>query len=210
MNNTLTIIVGLPRSGKSTWIGKNKGDAIVLSHDWVREHILGVSYAKSANAIVWTIADATLRILLGQDKNVILDGVNNTRSTRKFYIDIAKEYGAKVKMLVITTPLSVCLARNRMSDTHKLPDEALIHMDKTLELPQEGEYDEIEYYEGFCKHDFKLTKVWHDAGSFIQGYCKICKLDIEKCGFTNLTEDKLWDMYEKQEGIAKQLMLKGV
>ena len=57
---TLTIMVGLPRSGKSTWIKENAGNAVVVSNDWIRENILGTHYTKTSNALVWAITDAAL------------------------------------------------------------------------------------------------------------------------------------------------------
>lgn len=204
MNNTLTIVVGLPRSGKSTWIDKNKGDAVVVSHDWIRENILGTHYADAANAIIWTIADATIRIILGQGKDVILDGMNNTKSVRKFYIDIAKKYNAKVKMLVITTPLNVCLARNNKS--HKLPDEALKAIADYLELPTSEESSDIEYYDAVCPHKFVWKNIYSDSGNFIRGYCELCELRHEDCGL-KYSDDELWKMYEIQNG-GHQMRLK--
>lgn len=142
----LTMLVGIPRSGKSTWIDKHKMDNIVVSNDWIRENILGIHYSHASNAIVWSIIDSTLRILLEQRKNVILDGTNHMPHIRKFYIDIAKEYGAKVKMVVFHTPLDVCLARNQT--TKKLPDACLERMAKDFTPPYKTEYDKIENLAG--------------------------------------------------------------
>jgi predicted kinase len=139
MNNTLTIMVGLPRSGKSTWIENNKGKAIVVSHDWIRENILGTHYSSASNAIIWSLSDAALRIILSQDKDVILDGLNNNAFVRKFYVDIAKKYGAKIKFVCLSTPLAICLFRNEKAETNKLPKEKLIAIDKDFEWVKEGE-----------------------------------------------------------------------
>jgi predicted kinase len=141
----LTIMVGLPRSGKSVWVKEHKGDAVVVSPDWIRENILGetYSYSNSANAIVWSIMDATLRIVLGQGKDAILDGVNLTRETRSYYVAIARRHGAKVRMMMINTPLKTCLERNACSVSHKLPPEKLVEMDMSIEWPTKVECDEL-------------------------------------------------------------------
>lgn len=140
---TLTIMCGLPRSGKSTWIENNKDNKVVVSNDWIRENILGTTYSDKANAIVWSIADATLRIILSQGTDVIYDGIHLTKSVRKFHIDLARQCGAKVKIVVLKTPLEVCLERNKKNK--KLPDAALEKMAKMYEYPDSTEYDEIEF-----------------------------------------------------------------
>lgn len=135
----LIITVGLPRSGKTTWIEANKDacNAVVVSNDWIRENILGTNYHKASNAIVWTIVDASIRILLSQGKNVILDGANHTKGVRKFFVDIAREYGAGVKMVLFKTPLKNCIYRN--SKNSKLPEAVLIKMAEELEEPTSEE-----------------------------------------------------------------------
>lgn len=153
MNNTLTLLVGLPRCGKSTWIEKNKGDAIVVSNDWIRENILGTHYSPNANALIWSIADAALRIVLGQGKNAILDGINHKPEVRRFFVDLARQYKAKVKMVCIMTPIGVCLARNSKTEVNKLPQEKLRSI--IMEWPQPNEYDEV-FWDSTCWSESEL------------------------------------------------------
>jgi predicted kinase len=136
------LMVGLPRSGKSTWIQEHSQNAIVVSNDWIREEILGTHYSKNANAIIWTIADAALRIILGQGKDAIYDGVNLTKETRKFYIDLARQYGAKIKIVLVITPLEICMERNKSGN--KLPNDVLEKMASSYERPDRTECDEMD------------------------------------------------------------------
>lgn len=141
----ITMLVGLPRSGKSTWVNSNKEDALVVSSDWIRGNILGETYgySESANAIVWTIMDSAVRIALGQGRDVVLDSANLAKETRSYYVAIGRKYGAHVKMVVFDTPFEVCLERNQ-SNGKKLPDSALFHMNLSTEWPYPEECDEIE------------------------------------------------------------------
>jgi len=141
----MTMTVGLPRSGKSTWIENHKAGNVVISNDWIRENILGNQYHKASNAIVWTIVDASLRILLSQGKNVILDGANYTKGVRKFFVDIAKEYDAGIKMVVFRTPLANCIYRN--SKNPKLPESVLRKMSEELVEPDCSECTYVELIE---------------------------------------------------------------
>lgn len=143
--NWLTLVVGLPRSGKSTWVERHKDDAVVISSDWIREHVLGesYSYAESANAIVWAMMDCALRIVLGQGKDAILDGTNLTKFTRQFYAQIARECGAKVRIMWVNTSLEECLERNESAKDHKLPSVKLSSMAEKMQAPTQDEYDEL-------------------------------------------------------------------
>lgn len=132
----LTILVGLPRAGKSTWCTQNTNKAVLVSNDWIRENILGTHYCNAANAIVWSIVDSTLRIVLGQGKDAILDGINHTKAVRSFYIKLAKEYNAEVELVVFDTPLSVCRQRNT---TLKLPNDRIDDISKAYEIPSINE-----------------------------------------------------------------------
>lgn len=135
------MMVGLPRSGKSTWIKNNACGRIVISNDWIRANILHAPNNKSIDPALWMITDATLRIMLGQKNDVILDGVHLTKFVRKFFIDVAREYGAKVIFVYMKTPLEECKKRNAFNN--KLPDEVLEGMAEKFEEPDCEEYDEI-------------------------------------------------------------------
>ena len=128
---------GLPRSGKTTWIEKHKSNAIVVSNDWIRANVLGTTYMTTANPAIWMITDACIRILLSQKKDVILDGVNGTQFARKFFTDLGKEYGARIRIIRITTPIEVCLQRNQKCK--KLPDLVLHRMNEEMEGPSPEE-----------------------------------------------------------------------
>ncbi len=135
------LLVGLPRSGKSTWTAKHIDyfDAISIENDWIRENILHAQHSKSNDPAIWMITDATARIILSQGRNIIVDGVNLTQFTRKFFIDMARECGAKVVIVWIDTDLETCLNRNR--DNPKLPDDVLKCMYQKMEIPQPHEYN---------------------------------------------------------------------
>jgi len=135
----LIVMCGLPRAGKSTWIELNKVDEIVVSNDWIRENIFQNHYSRSINPSIWMITDSVLRILLGQGKSVILDGVNLTKRTRKEFLDTAKECGAKTEIVFLTTDIRECIERN--TTDHKLPHDKLTTMCLSLEMPSEDEAD---------------------------------------------------------------------
>jgi len=136
----LTLMVGLPRSGKSTWINEYSGIyEAVISNDWIREEILGNQYSSAANPAIWMITDSCTRLLLSQGFDVILDGINHTRYVRGLFLDIAREYKHQTRIVYMNTPLSYCVQRNEI--TKKLPTEKITQMHRQMEKPTEDECD---------------------------------------------------------------------
>lgn len=134
---TLTLMVGFPRSGKSTWIEKNKEDELVIEPDWIRRNILGHQYHRPAEPIIWLIADSFIRICLSQGQDVILDGINLLKFIREKYVKLAQEMGVKIRVVWITTPMEICLARNQESPEEKrLPQVALVQKEEMFEPPE--------------------------------------------------------------------------
>ncbi len=78
---TLLMLVGLPRSGKTTW-AKAKGLPIVCP-DAIRLALHGQPYVQEAEPHVWAIARTMVQALfLAGHHYVTLDACNNTRKRR--------------------------------------------------------------------------------------------------------------------------------
>jgi len=150
---TLTIMIGFPRSGKSTYVEQQyraTGCALVVEPDWIRRNILGHQFHKPAEPIIWLIADSFIRIALSQGRDVLLDGTNLADFVREKYITLAKGMDCQVVGVWIHAPMSVCIERNNASpEGHKLPHEALIAKEEQFVPPtlEEG-FDELYEYDG--------------------------------------------------------------
>ena len=80
-NKTLIVLVGLPRSGKSTWAKAQTYP--MVNPDSIRLAITGQRFVAEAEPFVWATAKAMVRslFLAGHDR-VILDATNTTRKRR--------------------------------------------------------------------------------------------------------------------------------
>ena len=87
----LILMCGIPRIGKSSWIKKNKKDAIVVSPDVIRKEIFGHQFHQPANKFVFAISEAMVSLLLKQDKDVIVDATHMTRSLRASWYPVVKD-----------------------------------------------------------------------------------------------------------------------
>jgi predicted kinase len=117
IHKTLICLVGLPRSGKSTW-AKTTGHPIV-SPDAIRLAVHGQRFIAEAEPFVWAIAKAMVRSLfLAGHHTVILDATNNTRKRRLEWI--SKDWETVFK--VVDTPDFVCIERARAEGDEYIVD----------------------------------------------------------------------------------------
>ncbi len=103
----LILMVGLPRSGKST-VAREMGYPVV-SPDAIRLAVHGKTFLKEAEYLIWPMAVMMVKALFhaGHDV-VILDATNHTKERRKFWRD-AGPWALTYR--VVDTKLNVCLLR---------------------------------------------------------------------------------------------------
>lgn len=114
---TLVLLVGLPRSGKTTW-AKEQGFPVV-NPDSIRLAIHGQRFVPVAEPLVWAVAKTMVRALfLAGHATVILDACNTTRKRR----DEWKSNDWQTRFVQISTAESVCINRaNEIGDTEIVP-----------------------------------------------------------------------------------------
>jgi len=85
----LEVMIGLPRSGKSTLIASRlaAGEQFaVVSPDAIRLALHGQRYEELAEPFVWAIAKTMVRALFrAGHRRVVIDATNVTRARRKFW-----------------------------------------------------------------------------------------------------------------------------
>lgn len=142
MTATLTLMCGLPRAGKSTWIKKNKKDAIIVSPDDIRREIFGHQFYQPANKFVFALSEAMVSLLLKQGKNVIVDATHITKGLRSSWYPVVKDIDVKTNIVWVyidespTRNLSFCIERSLKSvENERVPESALQRMASAFEPP---------------------------------------------------------------------------
>jgi predicted kinase len=83
----LIMMVGIPGSGKSTWISKNSVEnTVVVSPDDIRRELSGNVSDQTQNAKVWFLVKERTSKALRDGKNVILDATNVASKSRKRFL----------------------------------------------------------------------------------------------------------------------------
>jgi predicted kinase len=140
----ITIMVGLPRSGKSTWVDKYKYNAVVISADDLRLLIYGQRYFSGGEQYMWAVRDTMLKYLINQGKDIIIDDTNTMISRRSLIIKLAKSAGYYIKAIVVATDLEECIRRATVTEQADL-EPAIYRMNKQYQPPTEEEgFDLIE------------------------------------------------------------------
>jgi len=156
---TLTIMSGLPKSGKTTWIATNKGDNdVIVSSDDIRKYVLGHSFSPQDETFVWELVENLIILLMVQKKDIILDACNLYPHTRLKYIPLVEEYDYKTRLVCLNTEVKECLKRNKNSKDNKVPLDAMKRMCDAFQKVNpkyEPDFDEI-IEANSDNHNFRL------------------------------------------------------
>lgn len=129
----LILTVGLPGSGKSTWLARLGVNAI--SSDEIRRLISDDPTNQSIHRMVFrTVRFLVRKRLEGGRPVTYVDATSLTRWERRPYIRLGQLHDCDVEAVFFDVPLEVCMARNRFRD-RMVPDEAIRAMARKLVPP---------------------------------------------------------------------------
>jgi predicted kinase len=89
----ITIMCGLPRCGKSTWVSKNKTNEVVISADDIRYLVYNQRFWTDGEPLMWSVRGMMLKYLMQQGIDIIIDETNTTKERRKPILKLAKQFG---------------------------------------------------------------------------------------------------------------------
>lgn len=139
----MIMLIGLPASGKTTYLEDHPEDAVRLSLDDFRKLMTGKDFHKpfEPQAIGWV--ESTGRYLMSQGYSVIIDATSLRAGLRAKWIGMARECGHETKAIWLDTPYVTCIERNEARD-RKVPEDVIIRMASSFEepTPEEG-FDEV-------------------------------------------------------------------
>lgn len=133
---TITLLVGLPASGKSTY-ARNTTTTIVSS-DALRVELYGDENDQCHNREVFQVLHARVQMALAHGEDVVVDATNLTMKSRRPLLDIARRYHAAAKTIIMATPFRTVIEWNERRERH-VPLEALYACRARFQMPCESE-----------------------------------------------------------------------
>jgi predicted kinase len=130
--STVTMMSGLPGSGKDAWLAAHRTDLPVVSLDDVRDD-LQVDATDDQGCVIQA-ARERCRELLRSGRSFAFNATNILKQTRRRWIDLFAGYHARIEVVYIEPPLPVILDRNRRRE-RPVPEKIIRGLANRCEPP---------------------------------------------------------------------------
>lgn len=129
---TVTMMSGLPGSGKDTWLRTNRPGLPVVSLDDIRSEL--EIDATDNQGEVAQLARERCRELLRARTSFAFNATNLIRQTRQRWIELFADYGARIEIVYVEPALSAVLAQNRRREK-PVPENVILQLAGKCEPP---------------------------------------------------------------------------
>ncbi len=129
---TVTVMSGLPGSGKDTWLATNRSSLPVVSLDDIRDE-LDIEAAKNQGEVI-QLARERCRELLRSGQSFAFSATNLLRQTRQCWVDLFADYGARIEMVYVEPPLPVIIAQNKQRE-RSVPENIIRQLSDKCDPP---------------------------------------------------------------------------
>ena len=123
IGSRITILSGLPGSGKDRWLRENRPDLPVVSLDRIRAE-MGIGPTENQGKVLQAGFEAA-RVNLRAGRDFAWNATCLTRLTRQKIVGLSRDYDAHIEIVSLDIPVRVALERNRGRKDAALPDRII-------------------------------------------------------------------------------------
>lgn len=129
---TVTMLSGLPGSGKDTWLSRHRGELPVVSLDDIRGE-LDVDPTENQGEVV-QLARERCRKYLRAGSDFAFNATNLLKQTRQRWIDLFADYKARIELVYVEPPFDRLLQQNKRRGT-SVPEDVVRRLAAKCEPP---------------------------------------------------------------------------
>jgi predicted kinase len=137
---TVTVMSGLPGSGKDSWLIRHRPRVPMVSLDDLRA-ALDVDATENQGEVIQA-ARESCREHLRAERDFAFNATNTVQQTLKRWIDLFADYGARVELVYVEPPLPMILKQNERRP-RPVPTHVIQHLVEKLEPPTWAEAHSI-------------------------------------------------------------------
>jgi predicted kinase len=128
----VTLMSGLPGSGKDTWLARNRSELPIVSLDDIRGH-LDVEATDNQGQVIQEAKDQC-RELLRAGKSFAFSATNLIRQTRTRWIDLFADYKARVAAVYVEPRFETIFSQNKQRQ-RPVPENVIRELASKVEPP---------------------------------------------------------------------------
>lgn len=128
----VTLLAGLPGSGKDTWIQHHRPEQPVVALDAIRRE-LQMSPTENQGRVA-QLAKERCRELLRNSQSFVFNATNTLRLTRSRWINLFLDYNARVEIVYLEPDLKTILAQNKNREA-VVPQKVIENLAQKCEPP---------------------------------------------------------------------------
>jgi putative nucleotidyltransferase with HDIG domain len=137
---TVTVMSGLPGSGKDTWIAGNMPGTPVVSMDDIRATMKVSATDDQGTVVQKAYEDA--RVHLRARRDFVWNTTNITFDMRSRVVRLLRDYGARIRMVYLETSPETLMKQNGERKA-AVPVEAIMELARKLDPPKEWEAHQV-------------------------------------------------------------------
>lgn len=140
----LTIMCGLPGSGKNSWLRKNHSGKIV-ELDSIRKELKIPHSDKDGQGTIIQTAKERIKESLRKKEDVAWNATSLTEMQRAPIVELGMTYGSKVRIVYVDCDANKSILRNKeRPEKEMVPEKSIIKMYRKFEMPSLSECHKLE------------------------------------------------------------------